>query len=85
MLLEHVLHVVDLLEVLAHVGVQDHLDDEVAELQEVRALHVGEDVAVVLADRSVDEKEFHDERRTFAQFREFRYYSWDRSVKKKLF
>ena len=50
MLLEHVLHVVDLVKVLTHVGVQDHLDDEVAELEEVVALHVGEDVAVVLAD-----------------------------------
>ena len=37
---------------LTHVGVEDHLDDQVAELAEVALLHVGEDVAVVLLDQS---------------------------------
>ena len=37
---------------LTHVGVEDHLDDQVAELAEVALLHVGENVAVVLLDQS---------------------------------
>ena len=37
---------------LAHVCVQDHLDEEGAELAEVRLLHVCEDVAVILLDGS---------------------------------
>ena len=53
MLLEHGLHGLELEEVLAHVGVQDHLDAERAELPELVPRHVGEDVAVVLLDRPV--------------------------------
>ena len=52
-LLEHGLHGLELEEVLAHVGVQDHLDAERAELPELVPRHVGEDVAVVLLDRPV--------------------------------
>ena len=52
MLLQLGLHGLELRKVLTHVGVEDHLDDEVAELAEVALLHVGEDVAVVLLDQS---------------------------------
>ena len=53
-LLEHGLHGLELEEVLAHVGVQDHLDAERAELPELVTRHVGEDVTVVLLDRPVE-------------------------------
>ena len=49
-LLQHGLHGLELEEVLAHVGVQHHLDAERAELPELVPRHVGEDVAVVLLD-----------------------------------
>ena len=42
---------------LTHVGVEDHLDDQVAELAEVALLHVGENVAVVLLDQSEKKEE----------------------------
>lgn len=50
-LLQQRLHGFELREVLTHVGVEDHLDDQVSELAEVALLHVGEDVAVVLLDQ----------------------------------
>ena len=39
---------------LTHVRVEDHLDQQVPELPEVRLLHVGENVAVVILHSSVE-------------------------------
>ena len=41
---------------LAHVRVEDHLDDEVAELAKVRLLHVGKHIAILLLNRSAEKK-----------------------------
>ena len=41
---------------LAHVRVQDHVDDQVAEIAKVSLLHVGENVAVVLLDQPIQRK-----------------------------
>ena len=56
MLLQHGLHGLELEEVLAHVGVQHHLDAEGAELPELVPRHVGEDVAVVRLDSPVSRR-----------------------------
>lgn len=50
MLLQDGLHGLELREVLAHVRVQHHLDQQVAHVAEVLLLHVREHVAVVLLE-----------------------------------
>lgn len=50
--LENGFHCFKLREMLSHVGVKNHLDDEIAELAEVCLLHVRKDVTVVLLDQS---------------------------------
>ena len=49
------LHGFQLGEVLAHVRVQDHVDDQVAKIAKISLLHVGENVAVVLFDHPIQE------------------------------
>jgi hypothetical protein len=53
MLLDHRFHGLQLGEMLAHVRVEDHIDDQVAELPEVSLLHVGEYIAIVLGEQPV--------------------------------
>ena len=50
------LHGLQLGEVLAHVRVQDHVDDQVAKIAKISLLHVGENVAVVLFDHPKERK-----------------------------
>ena len=50
------LHGFQLGEVLAHVRVQDHVDDQVAKIAKISLLHVGENVAVMLLDQPVKKK-----------------------------
>ena len=57
MLLQHRLHGFELRKVLTHVRVKDHVDAEVAELAELRLLHVRKDVAVVLLNHSKKQKQ----------------------------
>ena len=38
---------------LAHVGMQDHVYDQIAKIAKVSLLHVGENVAVMLLDQPV--------------------------------
>ena len=40
-------------KVLAHVRMQDHINDQIAKIAKVSLLHVGENVAIVLLDHPV--------------------------------
>ena len=53
MLLYRCLHGFQLGKVLAHVRVQDHVDDQVTKIAKISLLHVGENVAVMLLDQPV--------------------------------
>jgi len=49
--LDHGLHGLQLGEMLAHVGMQDHVYYQIAKVAKVSLLHVGENVAVMLLDQ----------------------------------
>ena len=53
MLLYRCLHGFQLGKVLAHVRVQDHVNDQVTKIAKISLLHVGENVAVMLLDQPV--------------------------------
>ena len=50
-LLYHGLHGLQLRKMLAHVGMQDHVYDQIAKVAKVSLLHVRENVAVMLIDQ----------------------------------
>ena len=56
MLLYRCLHGFQLGKVLAHVRVQDHVDDQVTKIAKISLLHVGENVAVMLLDQPAKKK-----------------------------
>lgn len=58
---QQILHVLQLLEVKAHVGRQDHVDHQSSELPELLPREILQDVALVLAQYAVKDKE----RKTF--------------------
>ena len=57
-LLYRCLHGFQLGEVLAHVRVQDHVDDQVAKIAKISLLHVGENVAVMLLDQPAKKRNY---------------------------
>ena len=56
-LLKQRLHCLELREMLAHVCMQDHVNNEASELSKVSLLHVVENVAIVFLNHSAREKE----------------------------
>ena len=55
-LLDHGLHGLQLRKVLAHVGMQDHVYNQIAKIAKVSLLHVCENVAVMFLDQPANNK-----------------------------